>query len=214
LNRKYKVYVSTHINNFNNLSFTLKQNKMKKISLLVVAVLISVATFAQTWKVDKAHSKVNFTVTHLLISEVDGSIKSYDATLTSSKEDFSDAVFELTADLKTVDTNQEMRNAHLQKADMFDTEKFPTLTFKSTSITSVGPKKFKLIGDLTMKGVTKSVSLDLAMLGTTKGRDGKAIVGFKASGMVNRTAFGVGAMPAAVVSEEVELRASGEFKAQ
>lgn len=187
---------------------------MKKISLLAIAVLASMSTFAQTWKIDKAHSKLNFTVTHLLISEVDGTIKSYDATLTSSKEDFSDAVFELTADMKTVTTNQEMRDGHLQKGDMFDTEKFPTLTFKSTSITTVGPKKFKLGGDLTIKGVTKPVVLDLALGGTAVGRDGKKIAGFKVSGVVSRAQFGVGAMPTGVVSDEVELRASGEFKAQ
>ncbi len=186
---------------------------MKKINLLAFALLVSVSTFAQKWSVDKAHSKLNFTVTHLLISEVDGTIKSYDATLTSSKEDFSDAVFELTADMKTVTTNQEMRDGHLQKADMFDTEKFPTLTFKSTSITTVGPKKFKLGGNLTIKGVTKPVVLDLALGGTAVGRDGKKIAGFKASGTITRTDFGVGAMPSGVVSDEVELRASGEFKA-
>ncbi len=186
---------------------------MKKITVLAFALLVSAASFAQKFSVDKAHSKLTFTVTHLMMSEVDGVFKSFDASVTSSKEDFSDAVFELTADMKQVTTNQEMRDGHLQKADMFDTAQFPTMTFKSTSITAAGPKKFKLVGDLTLKGVTKPVTLDLAFTGTGAARDGKKLVGFKVSGMVNRTAFGVGAMPSAVVAEEVELRASGEFKA-
>jgi polyisoprenoid-binding protein YceI len=184
---------------------------MKKATLILASLFLSVVSFAQQkWTVDKAHAKMTFTVTHLLMSEVDGVFKNFDATITSSKEDFSDAVFELTADLKQVSTNQEMRDGHLQKDDMFDTAKFPTLTFKSTSITAAGPKKFKLNGNLTMKGVTKPITLDLTLVGTGN-RQGKRLVGFKATGTVKRTDFGVGAMPGAVVSEEVELRASGEF---
>jgi polyisoprenoid-binding protein YceI len=184
---------------------------MKKAVVLVLSLLASVSSFAQTWSVDKAHAKVNFTVTHLMLSEVDGTFKTFDAKLTSSKEDFSDAVFEFTIDAKSVNTNQENRDAHLNRADMFDTEKYPTITYKSTAIKSVGPKKFQLTGDLTIKGVTKPVTVDLTLVGTGANRQGKKLVGFKASGTINRTAFGVGAMPAAVVSEEVELRASGEF---
>jgi polyisoprenoid-binding protein YceI len=100
----------------------------------------------------------------------------------------------------------------LQKPDMFDAEKFPTLTFKSTSITKVSDKKYKLVGDLTIKGVTKSYTLDLTMLGTTVDqRSKKQKVGFKATGTINRTDFGVANMPAMVISNEIELRASGEF---
>lgn len=187
---------------------------MKKFNLLVVAILVSASSFAQTWSVDKAHAKVAFTITHLGISEVDGTFKTFDGTLTSSKEDFSDAKFAFSADIKGIDTNVEMRNGHLQGEQWFNAEKFPTLTYKSTSLTSVGPKKFKLNGDLTMKGVTKPVVLDLTLIGTTKGRDGKSIVGFKAAGSLDRTAFGVGGQGPMPVSNEVELRISGEFKAQ
>ncbi|WP_394990534.1 YceI family protein [Emticicia sp.] len=184
---------------------------MKKITVLGFALLVSAASYAQSWKLDKAHAKMTFTVTHLLMSEVDGVFKNFDANITSSKEDFSDATFDLSADMKQVTTNNDMRDGHLQKADMFDTEKFPGMTFKSTSITPAGAKKYKLAGVLTLKGVSKPVILDLTLIGTGTNRQGKKLVGFKASGIVNRTDFGVGAMPSAVVSEEVELRASGEF---
>ena len=107
---------------------------MKKISLLAIAFLMSVAVSAQKWTLDKSHAKLTFTVTHLMMSEVDGVFKSFDASITSSKDDFSDAFFELSADLTKVTTNNDMRDGHLQKADMFDTEKFPTMTFKSTGI--------------------------------------------------------------------------------
>jgi polyisoprenoid-binding protein YceI len=154
---------------------------------------------------------MTFTVTHLLMSEVDGVFKSFDANITSSKEDFSDAVFELTADLKQVTTNNDMRDGHLQKEDMFNTEKFPTLSFKSTSIKSLGGKKYELKGNLTIKGVSKPITLELTHIGNGVNRQGKKLAGFKATGTINRTDFGVGAMPSAVVSDEVELRTSAEF---
>jgi polyisoprenoid-binding protein YceI len=184
---------------------------MKKISVFLVALLISASVSAQKWSMDKAHSKMTFTVTHLLMSEVDGVFKSFDANINSSKEDFSDAVFELTADLKQVTTNNDMRDGHLQKEDMFNTEKFPTLSFKSTSIKSLGGKKYELKGNLTIKGVSKPITLELTHIGNGVNRQGKKLAGFKATGTINRTDFGVGAMPSAVVSDEVELRTSAEF---
>ena len=75
---------------------------MKKIAILVTVLLISVSTFAQKWNADKAHSKVGFTVTHLMLSEVDGNFKKFDASIMSEKEDFSDAIFEFTADVSSI----------------------------------------------------------------------------------------------------------------
>jgi polyisoprenoid-binding protein YceI len=185
---------------------------MKKVIFSTLSLFLSLASFAQgSWALDKAHSKMTFTVTHLAISEVDGVFKTFDAKITTTKEDFSDAVIELSAELKDVTTNNSGRDGHLQKADMFDVEKFPTLTFKSTGISKVADKKYKLTGNLTMKGVTKPVTLDLTHMGNNKNRQGKALAGFKVTGTVKRTDFGVGTMPSMVVGEDVELRASGEF---
>lgn len=185
---------------------------MKKIAILISILSISLSTFAQKWNADKAHSKVGFTVTHLMLSEVDGNFKKFDASIMSEKEDFSDAVFEFSADINSVETGNDMRNGHLQKEDMFNVEKFPTISFKSTSITKVDAKKFKLNGNLTMKGVTKPVVLDLVLNGIGKNaRTQKPIAGFKLTGTVKRTDFGVGGMPSAVVSEDIEIRAVGEF---
>ena len=189
---------------------------MKKVIFFAFSLLLSSAVISQTvWASDKAHTKLGFTLTHLALSEVDGAFKTVDAKITSSKADFTDAVFELTADLKTVTTFNEMRDGHLQKPDMFDTEKYPTLTFKSTAIAKTGDKAYKLTGDLTMKGVTKSVTLDLTLLGTGENpRSKKPMVGWKATGAIKRTDFGVGTMPSMMVSEEIQLRASGEFNQQ
>ncbi|WP_027302979.1 YceI family protein [Rudanella lutea] len=190
---------------------------MKRLSLLVAVALSSLSTYAQTWTLDKSHSRLGFTVTHLMLTEVDGNFKTIDATVTSSKPDLSDAVFELTADVNSINTENERRDGHLKSADFFDTAKFPTLTFKSTSLKKVEGKKYKLMGDLTMHGVTKPVTLDLVMNGpitqeTPRGKSEK--VGIKVSGTLKRSDFGVGSSSTAVVSDEVELRGAAEFAKQ
>ena len=190
---------------------------MKNVLFLAVAIILnSLSVDAQSvWKLDKTHSKMTFTVVHLSMSEVDGVFKDYEATITATAEDFSDAVIEASADLKTVDTNNNGRNGHLQKEDMFDTANHPTLSFKSTSVEKVDDKNFKVTGDLTIKGVTKSVNLDLRLLGAGKHpRSQKDMAGFKLTGTINRTDFGVGNMPSMMVSHDVELSASGEFVKQ
>src|ERR1700746_2634739 len=138
---------------------------MKKVNILLALLFAAGSTFAQTWSVDKAHAKLGFGVTHLLISEVEGSLKTFDAKITSSKENFSDAVFELTAQTNSINTDVEKRDAHLKGPDFFDVEKFPTLTFKSTSFKKVEGKKYKLAGDLTLHGVTKPIELDVTLNG-------------------------------------------------
>lgn len=187
---------------------------MKNAFLFAFALILATTGIdAQTvWKLDKAHSKMTFTVVHLSMSEVDGVFKDYEATITATQPDFSDAVIEATADLKTLDTNNNGRDAHLQRDDMFDTENHPTLKFKSTGIQKVDDKNFKVTGDLTIKGTTKSVDLDLKLLGTGKNPRSQAdMAGFKLTGTINRTDFGVGNMPSLMVSHDVELTASGEF---
>jgi polyisoprenoid-binding protein YceI len=186
---------------------------MKKITFLAALLVASVSsTFAQNWSLDKAHAKLGFTVTHLMLSEVDGNFKNFDVKLTSTKEDFTDAQIELTADVNSINTDNDRRDGHLKGADFFDVAKFGMLTFKSKSLTKVEGKKYKLAGDLTMHGVTKPVTLDVIFNGTAvHPMNKKTVAGFKVSGIINRAAFGVGSMPAAMVSEEVELRASGEF---
>jgi polyisoprenoid-binding protein YceI len=206
-----------HYNNgnlsFKSIKVLTKNNNMKKINLLAAVLMLCSPVFAQTkWTVNKAHAKVGFTVTHLTISEVDGNFKKFDATLTSSKPDFSDAVFEVTADVGSVNTDNDMRDNDLKSDHFFDAVKFPTLTFASKSITKTGDKTYKLTGDLTMHGITKQVALDLAITGTGRNmRNQKPIAGFKVTGTINRNDFGVGKMPAAVVSDNVDLRAVGEF---
>ena len=185
---------------------------MKKLNILVVALLAAGVASAQTWSLDKAHAKLGFVTTHLLISEVEGNFKSFDATVTSTKDDFSDAVIELTADVASINTDNEGRDKHLKSPDFFDAEKFSTLSFKSKSFTKVDGKKYKLTGDLTMHGITKQVTLDVVYNGTiTHPFNKKPVAGFKITGTIKRSDFSVGSVPAAVVSDDIVISGNAEF---
>lgn len=127
---------------------------MKKASTLLL-LLFTIATFAQsTWKVDKAHSKVSFGVTHLLISEVTGNFGDFDIQATAD-DAFGNPSF--TVDIKTasVNTDNSGRDKHLRSDDFFGVETFPSMTFNTTSVEKTGEKTFNLTGDLTIKDVTK-----------------------------------------------------------
>src|SRR5687767_3259509 len=110
---------------------------MKKIAFAIVFLLSGTVVFGQTWSLDKAHAKLGFSVKHLLISNVEGNFKSFDAKITSSKDDFSDAIIELTADINSIDTDNDQRDTHLKGADFFDAANHGTLSFKSRSFKKV-----------------------------------------------------------------------------
>ena len=185
---------------------------MKKIVLLASSMLLYIGVNAQTWSLDKSHAKLSFAVSHLMLSETEGNFKSFDAKITSVKEDFSDAVIEMTADVASVNTEDESRDKHLKTADFFDAEKFPTITFKSKSLKKIAGKTYKAVGDFTMHGVTKTVIFDVVFNGTgINSYTKKTIAGFKIKGMIKRSDFGVGNVPAAVVGEEINVLANVEF---
>jgi polyisoprenoid-binding protein YceI len=188
---------------------------MKKIAI-VAATLLSLSfsnSFAQTWGVDKAHSRFGFGVSHLSISQIDGNFKSFDATINSSKPDFSDATFDITADMASINTDIEQRDAHLKSPDFLDVEKYPTLTFKSTSFKKVSGKNYKLSGNLTMHGVTKPVTIDVVINGTTTNpQSKKTVAGIKFTGKIKRSDFGIATgFPASALGEDLLLIANAEF---
>jgi len=179
---------------------------------LVSCALYSFTLTTSTWTLDKAHSKLGFSISHLTVSEIEGSFKMTEATITSSKEDFSDASVYMVADVNTVNTDNADRDAHLKQPDFFDAAKYPTIVFKSTSFTKADEKTYKVKGDLTMHGVTKPVELDaIAKIGTHP-MNKKTIAGFKITGVINRSDFGIAAStPAAMLGDEVSIVANAEF---
>lgn len=187
---------------------------MKKIILLAVITFVTTAAFAQNWKVNKYHSHFTFTITHLTVSDVDGAFKEFDATITASKADFSDAKFTFTANTASVNTGVDARDNHLKSPDFFDVAKYPTLTFVSTGIKAgASANHYKLIGNITLNGITKPVTLDLVYRGTvtnpsTKGPD----AGFQVTGAINRSDFNFGSkFSSPILGNEVTFKAAGEF---
>lgn len=188
---------------------------MKKITFLFSFLLLSVVAFGQnSWKADPFHSKLGFTVTHLGIADVPGYFGKYDVTVTSAKPDFSDAVVELTAQVNSINTRVEPRDNHLKSADFFDAEKFPTMNFKSTRIKKKGKNKYALTGNLTLHGITKPVTVMLLHRGTTANPNAKGapVAGIQITGIIKRSDFALGAgFPAPMISDEVQIKADGEF---
>ncbi len=163
-----------------------------KVLFFVVAFVATAFSNQSNWKIDAVHSSVQFSVSHMVISEVTGTFNQFDGTVFASNEDFSDAKIEVTIQAKSVDTQNEGRDKHLQNTDFFDVEKFPTITFKSKSIEKAeGKNMYKITGDLTMKGITKQVVLDAKYNGTIKDMKGNLKAGFKATTTINRMDYGV-----------------------
>lgn len=189
---------------------------MKKIILSAAALLASNFMFAQGWGFDKAHSSVKFSVSHMVVSEAEGAFKKFSGTLVSEKADFSDAKIEFTIDVNSIDTDEPSRDAHLKSADFFDVANNPNITFKSKSFKSVGKGKYKLTGDLTMHGVTKTVTFDVTNGGTVKDPYGFTRTGFKVKGSLSRYDFGLKYNQAVettgvVIGEMVEFTVNVEF---
>jgi len=188
---------------------------MKKLILLGAAFITLSAfdTITGNWKNDPAHSQLAFTVTHLGVSDVSGTFNDFQTTVTTTKPDFSDATFKLTAKTASIDTRVEARNNHLKSADFFDAEKYPNFSFVSTGIRKTAKDHYKLSGNLSLHGVTKPVTTDLVFRGSTVNpMSKKQTVGFQLTGIIKRSDFGVGEkFPAAVVSDEVQIKADGEF---
>ncbi|WP_256011297.1 YceI family protein [Desertivirga xinjiangensis] len=171
-----------------------------------------------TWVIDPTHSEIQFKVKHLVISTVTGNFRSFDGKAVSANEDFTDSEIEFTIDVNSIDTNQEQRDAHLKSADFFDAEKYPKMSFKSTSFKKEG-SDYKLVGDLTIKDVTKQVELDVEFGGVAGDFYGNTKAGFELSGKISRREFGLvwsGITEAGtvVVGDDIKLVLSVQFAKQ
>lgn len=163
---------------------------MKKLNILVALLVVAAGSaIAQTtWSIDKAHSKIGFSIPHMAISEVEGNFKDFNATVVSNAADFSGAEVTFTAKTASIDTDNEKRDNHLKSPDFFDAEKHPEVSFKGNLVKQGG--RYKLKGDFTMHGVTKPVEFDVTYGGTMNtGRGEKA--GFKIAGKINRQDYGL-----------------------
>ena len=171
---------------------------------------------AAAWTVDKVHTNVKFSVSHLVISDVEGSFKSFDGTMESSKADFSDAKISFTADVTSISTDNEMRDNHLKSPDFFDAAKYPQIKFVSTSFVPLGNNKYTLVGNLTIREVTKLVTFEVKYGGTISAM-GSTHAGFKATSKIDRFDYNLkwnkateaGGM---IVGKDVDITLNVDFK--
>ena len=170
------------------------------------------------WALDPTHSELQFKVKHLMITTVTGNIKSFDATLETEGDDFTNAAISFSGDINTIDTGNGDRDGHLKSGDFFDAEKYPAITFKSTSVEKDG-SDYVVKGDLTIKDVTKAVKLNAEFGGIATDPWGNTKAGFTLSAKINRTEFGLTWNAAletggVMVSEEVKILGELQFVKQ
>jgi polyisoprenoid-binding protein YceI len=163
------------------------QKQVFSIVSFIALVLISVQSTAQVykWTVDKNHSNVKFTVTHMTVSEVEGTFKIFEGNVEVTKADFSDAKINFQVDINSVNTDNERRDNHLKSDDFFNGAQFPTMKFVSTAMRPLGNNKYQLSGNLTIRDITKPVTFDVTYGGTVNAGKGKKS-GFKAKTTINR----------------------------
>jgi len=168
-----------------------------------------------TWEIDTAHSEIKFKVKHLVVSTVTGQFNVFNGTVESDKPDFSDAKISFEADVNSVDTKNEQRDGHLKSPDFFDAANYPKLTFVSKSVKKKSDDEYQVVGDMTIRGTTKEITLNVTYNGTVKGFGGVDVAGI--TGKLNRFDFGlqwnalteVGGI---VVADEVKLDISAELQ--
>jgi polyisoprenoid-binding protein YceI len=167
------------------------------------------------WVLDPAHSELQFKVKHLMITTVTGSFNEFSAALTTDADDFEHSAVTFKAGVDSIDTGNKDRDGHLKSGDFFNAEEFPSVSFESTSFKKDG-SDYKLSGNLTIKDVTKPVTLDVEFGGTAQDPWGNTKAGFSLSGKINRTDFGLTYNAAletggVMVSEEVKILGELQF---
>lgn len=186
----------------------------RRVFPFLVAVLFATAAWAQgsEWQIDPAHTTVAFTVRHMGISNVHGRFTKVSGTASIDDNDITKSSVNATMDIQSITTGNDSRDNDLRSPNYFDAAQFPTMTFKSKSVTKAGDNKLKIVGDLTIKGVTKEVTLDVdgpsspIKMGPNQRR------GLSATTSINRKDFGVGAKtPAAMVGEEIKIEIDAEL---
>lgn len=205
---------------------------MKKLFLFgTIGLLVVISSFAPnsvfksknssaiqagTWSVDKAHTNIKFSVSHLVISDVEGNFKTFDGTMESVKPDFSDAKISFTAEVASISTDNEQRDNHLKSDDFLNAAKYPQIKFVSTSFVPLGDNKYTLVGNLTIRDVTKVVTFQVKYGGTVVAMGGTH-AGFKATAKIDRFDYNLkwsktteaGGL---VAGKEVEITINVDFK--
>jgi polyisoprenoid-binding protein YceI len=161
------------------------------VSILALILMLGISVQAAEWSIDQVHSAIEFSVRHLAISKVKGKFKDFEGKLDFDGKAVENGSAEMTIQVASVDTENEKRDNHLRSSDFFAAEENPTITFKSKKVTAVTDGNFQIIGDMTLRGVTKEVTFDCELHGVVQGPYGYTRAGFSAETTINRQDFGV-----------------------
>ena len=166
--------------------------KTNKILLAITLILMTGVVLGQNteWKFDKAHTKIEFTATHMKISEVTGKFNEFSGKITADETDFTDADIKVKMKVNSIDTDNDKRDGHLKGEDFFNVSEYPEIKFISESLKKVSDKNYKLTGKLTMKDVTKTETFDVKYMGTIEAMGAKR-AGFKVTGTIDRFDYNV-----------------------
>ncbi|MDC3417751.1 YceI family protein [Aquibacillus salsiterrae] len=145
----------------------------------------------QTFKVDSAHSSIDFSVKHMMVSKVKGTFHEFDVELTADPADLTTAEVQFTIDIKSIDTRNQQRDDHLRSADFFDIENHPNITFKSTNVSKVSDETYEITGELTIAGKSRTETFTVNFEGSGKDPWGNEVFGFNAEGKINRSNYGI-----------------------
>lgn len=191
---------------------------MKKtlITLLISALHFGATAQNIVWNVDASHSNIKFSVTHLMVSEVEGNFKVYTGKVESPTTDFINGTVEFSIDVNSINTENKDRDDHLKGDDFFNAAKYPKISFKSSSFKKVSGNKYELVGDMTIRDITKRVTFSVQNNGIMKDPWGNTKAGFKATSKINRKDFNLkwsvlteaGGM---VVSDDVDITVNMEL---
>ena len=173
----------------------------------------------ETWVLDPTHSELQFKIKHLMISTVTGQFNQFKATVETEGDDFATAKVHFQAEVSSISTNNEQRDAHLKNGDFFDAEKYPEIIFEGHKMEKKGDDEYKLYGNITMRGVSKQLVLDVEFGGITRDPWGNMRSGFSVTGKINRYDFGMsfGAVSETgglLLSDEVKIHANVQFVKQ
>lgn len=161
------------------------------VLLLATLMLAASAFAADNWKVDPVHSSVEFKVSHMVVGKVEGKFTDFDGTIDFDGKDLVGGTVTFTVQVNSVNTGNDKRDGHLRSPDFFDVEKYPTMTFTSKKVIPGEGNSFKLIGDLSMKDVTKEVTFDCEFNGTMSDSQGNQRAGFSATTTINRQDYNI-----------------------
>ena len=167
--------------------------KMKKILMIIIAVFaffFATNVFAATYTIDKVHTTLGFAVKHLMVSMVRGEFTDYSGEINFDKENLKNFSSEVVIQAQSINTRNDDRDKHLRGADFFDAAQFPTITFKGKKLLQSG-KNYTIVGDLTMKAVTKTISIPVSIAGPIKSPMGDEVIGISGEATINRQDFGV-----------------------